>query len=121
VPALEEIVQEILGSILVAGCSNILLRQEVIIGMISLPRLLLPLFGNTRFFFSLREKLAPSLCVTLRVGENEIEKGSQQMWFYKMKWSIPELAAHHGPSSLAPSIGFPSPWQGLGTSLLLSC
>jgi hypothetical protein len=54
----EEVVQEVLASVLVAGLRNGLLIHDIVIGVISLPRFLLMLSGNTSFFLALEEMSA---------------------------------------------------------------
>jgi hypothetical protein len=53
---LHEVVFPVLGSILVARGSHVLVGEKVIVSMVLLPLLLLPLLGLSLFFFFLRRK-----------------------------------------------------------------
>ena len=60
---LEEVVQEILGSILVARLRDRVFRHQVVVRMVPLPRLLLSILGDASF-------LLPLGCVSSRfVGD----------------------------------------------------
>lgn len=50
----EEIIQEVLPSVLVARLGQVVLREEIVIGMILLPFLLLPLLRDSGFLLLLQ-------------------------------------------------------------------
>jgi hypothetical protein len=69
---LEEVIEEIRISILVARLSNVIFVQKIVVGVIPLPRFLLPLLGDSRFFLLLLDRL-----VVAQEAVSEVKKGMQ--------------------------------------------
>jgi hypothetical protein len=69
---LEEVIEEIRISILVARLSNVIFVQKIVVGVIPLPRFLLPLLGDSCFFLLLLDRL-----VVAQEAVSEVKKGMQ--------------------------------------------
>jgi hypothetical protein len=55
---LHEVVQEVLVAVLIARLGQVVLGHDVVVGMISLPCKLFPLFGYASFFLALPKESA---------------------------------------------------------------